>query len=128
MLQRHGSWAASSALSYPSPCQHALPSPCSGQRKGASASKTLPPPSRQPPSCLLWLNKALCSLLTPVRLSVVGQRWGKFLVCEGSEGPATHGPERGQRSMRDSLPVTSYSFTIIHISVTRQHVYNLSPT
>lgn len=83
VLQRHGSRAASSAP--PSICQHTLPSPGSGQGKGASGLMPQPPP---PTSCLLWLNKALCSLLTPVRFSVVGLRWGKFLVCEDCEGPA----------------------------------------
>lgn len=75
-------------------CQHSLSSSGSSQRP-SSASRTPTPP----PLSFSWLNKALRSLLPPVRLAVVGLEWDRFLKL-ALQG--IHSPQRGLRSVKAS--------------------------
>lgn len=81
VLQRHESWAASSARSastlfllWALMRERGLPAP------------RHPPPT--PPPRLPCLNKALCSLLALPDSLLLALKWGKFLVCEDCGGTA----------------------------------------
>lgn len=54
-------------------------------------------------------------MLTPVRLSVVGLRWGKFLVCEDCEGPALMVQREG--SEVNERHSAGHPFTLKHVGV-----------